>query len=79
MGAIVDRDHEHLGPADAMIIRVRQRLLAAARALRDDGAPPPGVDAPWLYRVRPVGMVLPQGADWLRATQPARDAWSLQP
>lgn len=79
MGAIANRDGEHLGPADAMIIRVRKRLLAAARALRDDGELPPGVETPQLYRVRPVGMVLPQGADWVRATQGARDAWSLQP
>jgi hypothetical protein len=79
MGAIANRDGEHLGPADAMIIRVRKRLLAAARALRDDGVLPPGVETPQLYRVRPVGMVLPPGADWVRATQGARDAWSLQP
>ncbi|MBY0276294.1 Rieske 2Fe-2S domain-containing protein [Candidatus Binatia bacterium] len=79
MGAIADRSGEHLGPADAMIIRVRKRLLAAARALRDEGVAPPGVESPRLYRVRPVGAVLPPGADWVRATQDARDAWSLQP
>ena len=74
MGAIVDRTREHLGPADAMIVRVRRRLLAAARALRERGEPPPGVDAPELYRVRPVGAVLPRGADWLTATLARRDA-----
>ena len=74
MGAIVDRTKEHLGPADVMIIRVRKRLLAAARALRDNNETPPGVDSPGLYRVRPVGAILPKGADWYAATQDRRQA-----
>ena len=74
MGPIVDRRKEHLGPADVMIIRVRKRLLAAARALGDNNETPPGVDAPGLYRVRPVGAILPKGADWYAATQDRRQA-----
>jgi phenylpropionate dioxygenase-like ring-hydroxylating dioxygenase large terminal subunit len=73
MGAIVDRTQEHLGPADAMIITARRRLLQAARALREYGARPPGVDRPDFYRVRPVGMVLPPGADWVEATRARRE------
>jgi phenylpropionate dioxygenase-like ring-hydroxylating dioxygenase large terminal subunit len=73
MGAIVDRTREHLGPADAMIIAVRKRLLQAARALRGHGVRPPGVDRPELYLVRPVGMVLPQGVNWVEATRARRE------
>jgi phenylpropionate dioxygenase-like ring-hydroxylating dioxygenase large terminal subunit len=46
MGAISDHDFEHLGPSDRMITRTRRRLLRAARALKKDGAVPPGVDNP---------------------------------
>jgi phthalate 4,5-dioxygenase len=72
MGAICDRTREHLGPADAMIIRVRRRLLEAARALREKGLKPPGVAQPELFRVRPVGAILPRGADWMEATRQRR-------
>ncbi len=74
MGPIVDRTQEHLGPADNVIIRVRRRLIEAARALRDQGVTPPGVDRPDLYNVRPVGMVLSIGTDWAEATQGRREA-----
>ncbi|HZJ70496.1 MAG TPA: hypothetical protein VFF36_06145 [Planctomycetota bacterium] len=74
MGPIVERSREHLGPADAMIIRVRRRLLAAARELAEQGRTPPGVDEPELYRVRPVGALLPRGADWQAATSARRQA-----
>jgi phthalate 4,5-dioxygenase oxygenase subunit len=73
MGAIVDRTREHLGPADAMIVRVRERLLAAARAWHAQRTPPPGRDTPEAYRVRPVGAVLPPGADWVAATRARRE------
>ncbi len=49
MGPIIDHDFEHLGPSDRMITRTRRRLLRAARALRKDGAVPPGVDDPDIY------------------------------
>ena len=50
MGPITDFEHEHLSPADLMITRTRRRLLLAARALRDQGTPPPGADDPGVYR-----------------------------
>jgi phthalate 4,5-dioxygenase len=75
MGVICDRTGENLGPADAMIIQVRRRLIQAARALRDRGITPPGVDKPVLYRVRPVGAVLPPGTDWVEATRARRHAF----
>ena len=37
---------EHLGTSDAMVIRVRRRLLAAIRAHMQNGTVPPGVDDP---------------------------------
>ena len=33
MGTIYDRNHEHLGTSDAMVIRTRRRLVNAAKAL----------------------------------------------
>jgi phenylpropionate dioxygenase-like ring-hydroxylating dioxygenase large terminal subunit len=74
MGPIYDRTQEHLGSSDAMIIRTRKRLLDAARALRDTGQVPPGVDAPAVYAVRSGGVVLPRGADWIDATRELRRA-----
>jgi hypothetical protein len=44
MGPIVDHTVEHLAPSDQMITRTRRRLLMAARALRDKGTLPPGVE-----------------------------------
>ena len=44
MGPIVDHAFEHLAPSDIMITRTRRRLLTCgARALREEGALPPGV------------------------------------
>src|SRR6266436_2903367 len=58
LGPIVDRTHEHLGASDAMIIRTRRRVITAAKALRDDGKLPPGVDDPAVYRYRSGGVIL---------------------
>jgi phthalate 4,5-dioxygenase len=44
MGPIVDHTLEHLAPSDVMITRTRRRLLRAARALREQGTLPPGVE-----------------------------------
>jgi hypothetical protein len=74
MGPIYDRTQEHLGTSDMMVIRTRQRLVDAARALRDSGTVPPGVDDPGVYRVRSGGVVLPRGADWVEATRELRCA-----
>jgi phenylpropionate dioxygenase-like ring-hydroxylating dioxygenase large terminal subunit len=75
MGPIVDRTRETLVSTDAGIIMARQRLLRAARALVETGAPPPGVD-PAHQRVRSAAVVLP-------ADQPfkdgAREALMAQP
>jgi phenylpropionate dioxygenase-like ring-hydroxylating dioxygenase large terminal subunit len=65
MGPLVDRAREHLGTTDAMIIQVRRRLINAAKALRDHGTIPPGVDDPDVYRVRTATVVLPTGENWI--------------
>ncbi len=68
MGAIVDRSLEHLGPSDTMITQTRRRLLGAARALADDGTPPPGVDDPAVFlEARGGDMVIGEADDWIKA------------
>jgi phthalate 4,5-dioxygenase oxygenase subunit len=67
MGRIQDRTIEHLGSADAMIIRVRRRLIDAARALEHNGTAPPGVDAPENYRKRSAAKILANEVDWITA------------
>jgi nitrite reductase/ring-hydroxylating ferredoxin subunit len=79
MGPIIDRSIEHLGSSDAMVIRTRRCLIRAAQALRDQGATPPGVDNPQLYRQRSGGVILPRTADWLEATQELRQAFVEHP
>jgi len=74
MGAIIDRTEEHLGTSDAMVIRARRRALNAAKALRDRGETPPGVDDPTVYLCRSGGVVLPRDANWLEATRDLRRA-----
>ncbi len=79
MGPIYDRTQERLASSDAMVIRTRKRLIEAAKALRDRGAIPPGVDNPDVYAVRSGGVVLPRGADWVEATAELRKAWAKHP
>jgi phenylpropionate dioxygenase-like ring-hydroxylating dioxygenase large terminal subunit len=68
-GPLYDRSNEHLASSDMMIIRVRRRLLLAARALAEQGLTPPGVDDPEVFGARAGGVFLPREADWLEATQ----------
>ena len=58
MGPIVDRAKENLVSTDNGIIMARHRLLKAARALREKGIRPPGID-PKHQRVRSAAVVLP--------------------
>jgi phthalate 4,5-dioxygenase len=50
MGPVTDHGFEHLAPSDQMITRTRRRLLVAARALRDKGVLPPGVEDADVFR-----------------------------
>src|SRR5688500_13986788 len=58
MGPIVDRTKENLVSTDNGIIMARHRLLKAAKALRERGTRPPGID-PAHQRVRSAAIVLP--------------------
>ena len=75
MGPIYDRSQERLGTSDAMVIRVRRRLIAAIQAHMKNGTVPPGVDHPEAYRVRSGGVLLPEGTDWVEATRELRQAF----
>ena len=75
MGPIYNRSKEHLGTTDALIIRTRRRLIQAAKALRDHGTPPPGVENPEVYAQRSGGVILPRSADWFEATKDLRRAF----
>ena len=79
MGSIYDRTSEHLGSSDIMVIRVRRRLIAAARALEDQGVIPPGVDNPEVYAVRSGGVFLPASVDWLEGTEELRKGFVDHP
>jgi len=74
MGPIFDRTGEHLGSTDMAVIRLRRRLLAAAKALAEEGRTPPGVDDPEVYQQRSGGVVLHRDEDWLEATADLRQA-----
>jgi hypothetical protein len=51
-----------------MITVTRRRLLNAARALRDHGTVPPGVDRPEVFRGARAGAFLaPESQDWYEA------------
>jgi phenylpropionate dioxygenase-like ring-hydroxylating dioxygenase large terminal subunit len=79
MGPVCDRTQEHLGSSDAMVIRVRRRLLAAARDLAEHGRVPPGVDQPEAYRQRSGGVILDTDADWVEDTRDLRRAYASHP
>jgi phenylpropionate dioxygenase-like ring-hydroxylating dioxygenase large terminal subunit len=76
MGPIYARDNEHLGTTDSMIIRARRRWIAAAKALRDLGIVPPGVDDPTVYRQRSGECILPRSEDWWEGSRSLREVWS---
>jgi hypothetical protein len=72
---IVDRSREHLGTTDAAIIRVRRRLLDAAKALRERGTVPPGVDNPGAYRFRSGWIILPRNVNFWEGARELREAF----
>ena len=74
MGPVLDRTNEHVGTSDMMVIRIRRRLIEAARALVEHKVTPPGVDDPEVYRTRSASCVLPEDVDWLEASEDCRRA-----
>jgi phthalate 4,5-dioxygenase len=72
MGPITDHAFEHLGPSDRMIARTRRRALLAARAWREQGTVPPGVDDPGVFMQSRSGyFIVNDGVEW-------RDAYKQQ-
>ncbi|MDO8276739.1 MAG: Rieske 2Fe-2S domain-containing protein [Burkholderiaceae bacterium] len=68
MGAIVDRTKEHLVRADLGISATRRVFLRAAKALRDQGTRPAGVDEGSEYKVRAPSKLMPKGvSNWVEA------------
>ena len=59
MGIIADRSKEHLATTDMAIIRMRRRLIEAAREL-EEGIEPSAVTHPDSFSVRSGGCVLPR-------------------
>lgn len=70
MGPIVDRSKENLVSTDNGIIMARHRLIKAARAFRDKGITPPGVD-PAHHRVRSAAIVLPVDKSYVDVAEEA--------
>ncbi|MBV8720417.1 MAG: Rieske 2Fe-2S domain-containing protein [Chloroflexi bacterium] len=79
MGPTVDRTREHLGSTDAAIIRVRRRLLTAARALEETGSVPACIDNPAAFHHRAGGVLLPEDVDWIEATRELRKGFVDHP
>lgn len=73
MGPIVDRSRENLVSTDNGIIMARNRLLAAVKALTEQGTVPPGVD-PMHHRVRSAAVILPDAKAFLPAAAEALSA-----
>jgi len=76
MGPIFDRESEHLGTTDSLIIRTRRRMINAAHALEQQGVVPPGVDQPELYRQRSGGVLLPRDVNWWDGTAQRRSEFT---
>ena len=71
---IYDRSKEHLGRTDSMVIMTRRIMLAAARALQNEGKIPANVDNADLDAVRSTSVILPENANWIEASENARRA-----
>jgi nitrite reductase/ring-hydroxylating ferredoxin subunit len=78
MGTIYNRSREHLGTTDALIIRTRRAMINAAKALRDHGITPPGVDNPEVYHKRSGEFILPRNVEWWEATREAREKFEAK-
>jgi phthalate 4,5-dioxygenase oxygenase subunit len=62
-----------------MTIRVRRRILEAARRPEENGIVPHSADHPEVYRQRSGGIILPEDADWIESTQALRQAYIEHP
>lgn len=69
MGPVVNREIEHLGATDLPIVRVRRRLMGAAKKLLEEGILPECVDDADAYRVRPASGLLSPEDEWEAGTR----------
>jgi phenylpropionate dioxygenase-like ring-hydroxylating dioxygenase large terminal subunit len=60
-GPIADRTREHLGSSDQAVVAMRRVLMEGATLCADSGLPHPAAAQAWLYSVRAVQAVLPEG------------------
>jgi phenylpropionate dioxygenase-like ring-hydroxylating dioxygenase large terminal subunit len=76
MGSIYDRRDEHLGMADAAILKVRRRWLALARADAEAEAylELPGEASPERFLVRSCSFIIPRELSWTEQAQKYVDA-----
>ncbi len=74
MGIIYQRDKEHLGTSDSMVIHVRRSLLKLVKNYMATGEAPLSARDPSLYQVRSASIVLPEGENWVAATERARSS-----
>jgi phthalate 4,5-dioxygenase len=79
MGPISDHTFEHLAPSDRMITRTRRRLLMAAKALRDNGTRPPGVERADVFRHARSGYLTTVGQKPWQQIYADRLATSVRP
>jgi nitrite reductase/ring-hydroxylating ferredoxin subunit len=71
MGAIYERNHEHLGTTDAAIIKMRSLLVRAAKELAR-GIEPRGLDPSYPYHlIRSAEKIISPGEDWRALGTPA--------
>jgi len=68
IGPIADRTNEHLGTSDLGISRFRRLMIRTAKALRDEGRLPAGLD-PTTHHVRAVAALVPESAPWLETVR----------
>jgi hypothetical protein len=68
MKPIVDRQHEHLGPADKAVIATRKLLQKAVDTV-EAGGDPQGLSTSY-YEIRAMEGTYPRSADWRKELHP---------
>lgn len=64
---IYDRTRENLCASDTGIVMTRRLMLESAKAFRERGIKPAGVDDPDTFMARAVSLRLPEGTPWADA------------
>jgi phthalate 4,5-dioxygenase len=77
MGTIVNRNLEHLGPADKAIVTTRQLLIEAAHNAQQ-GQTPRGAGAPTYATARAIDRVLPRDDRWREVIVPEMNSEDIE-